>query len=136
MTWAKVGLYLEIWPIRNHFPSLVVLRFVLHRVDVNESQPARNSCPRLGFTKRRPTARDPRPTSRPTARRPAAHFTVRGPTARGLRPTSRPGGPRPGQYIIFLRLLQDGRDSTRETVNYQNNTPVSQWLAHIGLGHI
>ena len=51
--------------------------------------------------------------------------------------TPRPGGPRPGQYIfIFLRPLQDGGYSTQETGNYQNNTPASQWLAHIGLGHI
>ena len=85
----------------------------------------------MGFTKRWPAAHGPRPTSRPTARRPETHFTVR-----GLRPTSRPGGPRPGQYIIFSRLLQDGGYSTRETGNYQNNTPASQWLAHIGLGHI
>ena len=63
----------------------------------------------------------PRPTLRP-----AAHFTVRGPWPR---PAAR-------AIYIFLRLLQDGGYSTRETGNYQNNTPASQWLAHIGLGHI
>ena len=60
-----------------------------------------------------------------TKRRPAAHLTAHGPVARG-----------PGNIYIFLRLLQDGGYSTRETGNYQNNTPASQWLAHIGLGHI
>ena len=56
---------------------------------------------------------------------PMAHFTVRRPAARG-----------PGNIYIFLRPLQDGGYSMRETGNYQNNTPASQWLAHIGLGHI
>ena len=120
--------------------------------------------PKTGFTKRRPaarrpTARGPRPTAHLTAHltahgpRPAAHGpAARGPlyssrphgprpttlpTARGPPHGPRPGGLRPGQYIyIFLRLLQDGGYSTRETGNYQNNTPASQWLAHIGLGHI
>ena len=50
-------------------------------------------------------------------------FTKRRPAARAI-------------YIYFLRPLQDGGYSTRETGNYQNNTPASQWLAHIGLGHI
>ena len=71
----------------------------------------------------------------------------RRPTVHGPRPTlqfatPRPGGPRPAWpaartiYFYFLRPLQDGGYSTRETGNYQNNTPASQWLAHIGLGHI
>ena len=59
-------------------------------------------------------------------RRPAAHFTVRDPTAR------RPAWPVAREiYFYFLRPLQDGGYSTRETGNYQNNTPASQWLGHI-----
>lgn len=49
--------------------------------------------------KSRPTARGPRPASRPAARRPAAHVMARGPAARPTI-TQRPGGALFADYFV------------------------------------
>ena len=76
---------------------------------------------------RGPAAHGPPHGPRPGGLRPTLQLAVPLPAARGPPHAPRPGGPRPTSRSAAraIYLLQDGGYSTRETGNYQNNTPLA-----------